>query len=113
MDIEAVHTLFMQGVRIKEIASKMRVKESQIHYLIKKERQIDPDKWPVRTVSLGNHLDSGNAYIQKFHVYECPNCVLTFAVEMDYENQSDVCCPICWSEDIEDVSTGAVRIIRR
>lgn len=45
-----------------------------------------------------------------FHVYECQDCVVTFAVEQDYEDQSSVCCPICQCDDLRDVASGEMQI---
>ncbi|MGD6993958.1 hypothetical protein [Sutcliffiella horikoshii] len=44
---------------------------------------------------------------QLFHVYECENCVITFAVEQGLEDQTVVCCPVClMQEEIRDVVSG-------
>lgn len=40
------------------------------------------------------------------HVYECEECILVFAVEMAFEDQSEICCPNCGNEDINDVAAG-------
>lgn len=49
--------------------------------------------------------------VQSFHVYECEQCVVTFAVEQAYEDQSEVKCPIC-SEDewIRDVTSSEMLV---
>lgn len=42
-----------------------------------------------------------------FHVYECEDCAVTFAVEQALEDQSLVGCPVCgFDENIRDVSSG-------
>lgn len=41
-----------------------------------------------------------------YHVYECEDCCLVFAVEQAFENQSDVCCPVCL-DDIELKTIGS------
>lgn len=41
-----------------------------------------------------------------FHVYECDDCVVTFAVEQAYEDQSEVTCPICGEENLKDLCSG-------
>lgn len=49
---------------------------------------------------------------QLFHVYECQDCVVTFAVEQVCDDQSDVCCPICSSDNVRDVDSGEMIIGR-
>jgi predicted nucleic acid-binding Zn ribbon protein len=41
-----------------------------------------------------------------FHLYECAECVLLFAVEQAFEDQSSICCPNCGEEKINDVAAG-------
>lgn len=49
---------------------------------------------------------------QLFHVYECSDCCVTFAVEQDYEDQTDVMCPICGDQGtIEDVASGLMNVV--
>ncbi|WP_066316847.1 hypothetical protein [Bacillus sp. FJAT-29814] len=48
---------------------------------------------------------------QLYHVYECQDCVLSFAVEQAFEDQSEICCPNCGNEDIRDVGPGEMTII--
>ncbi|MCM3763480.1 hypothetical protein [Neobacillus niacini] len=48
---------------------------------------------------------------QLYHVYECQDCVLSFAVEQAFEDQSEICCPNCGDEDIRDVGSGEMTII--
>lgn len=44
-----------------------------------------------------------------FHVYECEDCIVTFAVEQAYEDHSDVRCPICKTDNnISDVGSGPI-----
>lgn len=41
------------------------------------------------------------------HVYECEDCIFTFAVEQAWEEQELVSCPVCHCEDtIRDVGPG-------
>ena len=40
------------------------------------------------------------------HVYECEDCILVFAVEMAFEDQSVICCPSCGKEEINDIASG-------
>jgi len=50
---------------------------------------------------------------QLFHVYECEHCVLTFAIEQAFENQSDICCPNCLEDEwIRDVGEGGMVITK-
>lgn len=48
-----------------------------------------------------------------FHVYECTECVLVFAVEQAYDNHSDVHCPLCFNEDIDDVCSGSMEVSKK
>ncbi|MFJ8268501.1 hypothetical protein [Peribacillus asahii] len=55
-----------------------------------------------------------NSYVHHFHVYECTRCIVTFAVEMAFEDQSVVSCPICQCNDqLDDISSGAMELDRR
>lgn len=46
-----------------------------------------------------------------FHVYECQDCVLTFAIEQALEDQSEVSCPLCkCDEALRDVASGEMKI---
>ena len=88
----------MAGEKIAVIAYKFKVSESHIQQLISKQRKLDPGKWPSRVKPKQVH---------DFHVYECEDCVLTFAVEQAFEDQCEVCCPVCWNGDaIRDVASG-------
>ena len=40
------------------------------------------------------------------HIYECQDCVLTFAVEQALEDQSSIVCPLCTGENIADIASG-------
>jgi putative FmdB family regulatory protein len=40
------------------------------------------------------------------HVYECGDCGVLFAVEQALEDQSEICCPNCGTEEIDDVAAG-------
>jgi len=51
-------------------------------------------------------------FFHEFHVYECQDCVLTFAVEQAFEDQSCVKCPVCFGEDICDVASGEMKITK-
>lgn len=44
------------------------------------------------------------------HVYECEECVLLFAVEQAFEDQSNICCPNCGEENITDVAAGEIAV---
>jgi predicted nucleic acid-binding Zn ribbon protein len=41
-----------------------------------------------------------------FHIYECEDCVVSFAVEVAFEEQDLVKCPICSEENLRDIATG-------
>lgn len=48
------------------------------------------------------------------HVYECEECILTFAVEQAFDNQSEIRCPNCWSDEhMRDVGEGVLTIEAR
>jgi hypothetical protein len=52
---------------------------------------------------------------QLFHIFECEDCVLTFAVEQAALEGKlfSICCPICQSEeDIRDVTSGEMNLRR-
>lgn len=45
------------------------------------------------------------------HVYECEECILTFAVEQEFEDQSGITCPNCQSEEsVRDVGKGVMTV---
>lgn len=45
------------------------------------------------------------------HIYECEECVVTFAVEQKLEDQSEICCPVCQlGESIRDVASGEITL---
>ncbi|MGY3717152.1 hypothetical protein ACWE42_16700 [Sutcliffiella cohnii] len=47
----------------------------------------------------------------EFHVYSCTWCPVTFAVEQDCEDQHEVKCPICHSDEyVEDEGMGEMDI---
>lgn len=48
-----------------------------------------------------------------FHIYECEDCILTFAVEQVFEDQSEVKCPVCAGETLRDVAAGEMIIKER
>jgi hypothetical protein len=75
--------------------------------------QINRTGYPREMVE--KHVESSKhqASSQLFHIYECEECVVTFAVEQDFEDQSVVCCPICHIDDfIQDVASGEINIRR-
>lgn len=104
MNLDKIHQLFMTGEKLTVIAYQVGVSEAYIQQIISKQRKLDPEKWPTRT----------NAKIvQLVHVYECEECVVTFAVEQAFEDQSAVNCPVCCNDDaIRDVAAGEI-VIRR
>jgi hypothetical protein len=104
LNLEELHQQFIAGEKISVIAYKYGVSEGYIQQLISKERKQDSDKWPSRNVA---------KIIQAFHIYECEDCIVSFAVEQAYEDQSAVKCPICCSDEaIRDVASGEM-VIRR
>jgi hypothetical protein len=50
--------------------------------------------------------------IHSFHVYECQDCTVVFAVEdSDEIDHSQTCCPICTGEDLEDKGHGEMEVV--
>ncbi|GAA4703729.1 hypothetical protein RI662_10535 [Brevibacillus agri] len=45
----------------------------------------------------------------EYHVYECQDCCLGFAVEATAD-QSHIVCPDCQSDNLRDVGTGTMVI---
>ena len=44
-----------------------------------------------------------------YHIYECTDCIVNFGVEQAFEDQSEVKCPVCLSDDhLIDVGSGVV-----
>lgn len=43
---------------------------------------------------------------QLFHIYECEDCIVSFAVEIAFQEQDLIKCPICSEENLRDVATG-------
>lgn len=100
VDIDEIHFRFMNGESYKQIAKVYGLTEKHISNLVGRQREKDPEKWPIR-LGPRQHL---------FHVYECEECVLIFAVEQECEDQSDVCCPICWQDNhLKDVASGVMK----
>lgn len=100
MDEKQINELWIKGMKVNEIASVLGVNSSSLKNKITRLRKKDPRKWPRR-----------NCYPTKlkrlFHVYECEDCAVVFAVEQAYEDQSEVCCPICWDDAaLEDIGSG-------
>lgn len=46
------------------------------------------------------------------HVYECEECIVTFSVDQECEEQSDVKCPLCLTDQhVKDVG-GGMMVVR-
>lgn len=46
-----------------------------------------------------------------YHIYECEDCVVNFAVEQTYHDHSAVQCPICGTDDlVKDVGSGSMEV---
>lgn len=42
-----------------------------------------------------------------YHIYECEECCLVFAVEQAHENQEDIVCPLCQEDEyMIDIGEG-------
>ncbi|WP_209121555.1 helix-turn-helix domain-containing protein [Alkalihalobacillus sp. BA299] len=96
---EQINELWLQGVKIDDIAKEVGISHSYLRHKISQYREKDPEKWPRRR----------NKPKRPFHIYECEDCVLVFAVEQAFETQEDVCCPVCWSdEQLKDVGSGVM-----
>jgi Zn finger protein HypA/HybF involved in hydrogenase expression len=75
--------------------------------------QINRTGYPREMVE--KHVKSANASnSQLFHIYECEDCVLTFAVEQAALKGQlfSICCPICQDENIRDVSSEELTLRR-
>ena len=46
-----------------------------------------------------------------YHIYECRDCVVNFAVEQTFEEQDVVKCPVCSEQNIEVVGYGSMEVI--
>ena len=58
-------------------------------------------------VSVTFRIKGGDKLKHLFHVYECEECMVTFAVEQYCVDQSVVFCPICGMDDyMRDVASG-------
>jgi len=44
------------------------------------------------------------------HVFECEPCILTFTVEMAFEDQAFIKCPNCAGENIKEVGSSEIVI---
>jgi Zn finger protein HypA/HybF involved in hydrogenase expression len=62
------------------------------------------------------HVESSKqqASSQLFHIYECEDCIINFAVEQAaFEDQLfSICCPVCQDENIHDVASGEMKLRR-
>lgn len=48
-----------------------------------------------------------------YHIYNCEFCCLTFAVEQAFENQDEVMCPVCFTDDdLQTVGHGEMEEIQ-
>lgn len=90
-----LHTLFLTGMPIKEIAKELGSKPGSIRTMIYHERLRNPYEWPLRV----NYPDKPDAPPLMMHLYECQDCAIDFAVE-DYEDadHSATVCPICHAD---------------
>jgi hypothetical protein len=43
---------------------------------------------------------------QLYQIYECVDCIVSFAVELAFEEHDLVKCPICCEENLRDIATG-------
>jgi transposase len=46
VDKEALHELFMSGMRVEDIAKSLKITVANLYSYIKKQREIEPEKWP-------------------------------------------------------------------
>ncbi|WP_078428795.1 helix-turn-helix transcriptional regulator [Alkalihalobacterium alkalinitrilicum] len=94
---EQINELWMQGKTIDEIASEIGITHSAAKNKIARYRKREPEKWPRRQ----------KMRKRPYHIYECEDCTLVFAVEQAFDSQEDVCCPVCWSDDqLRDIGAG-------
>jgi hypothetical protein len=48
VDKDALHQLFMSGMRVEDIAKSLKITVANLYSYIKKQREIEPEKWPYR-----------------------------------------------------------------
>lgn len=104
--IESMYKMFVNGDSYWKIARRLHTTEDNIKSRINRLRAMDPEKWPRR---YKYKVDPKRKVERLFHVYECDDCTLTFAVEQAYEHQSEVCCPVCKDDkNMSDAGDGVL-----
>jgi DNA-directed RNA polymerase specialized sigma subunit len=53
VDKDVLHKLFMSGMRVEDIAKSLKITVANLYSYIKKQRELDPDKWPYRLKKRG------------------------------------------------------------
>ncbi|MGG1878154.1 hypothetical protein ABDI30_11380 [Paenibacillus cisolokensis] len=103
VDKKKLHKLFLAGKPIKEIALELGSTSGSIRTMIYHERLRNPLDWPQRV----NYSGKPDSPLLMMHGYECTECAAMFTVEDDMDiDHSVTVCPICQSEDVEDVGYG-------
>ena len=105
IDREQLHKLFLDGKPLEEIAKELGSTYGSIRTTIYHERLRNPLEWPHRVKS--NIAKMVQQLPLMMHLYECTDCITTFAVE-DYEgtDHSATVCPICGHDELEDKGYG-------
>ncbi len=47
------------------------------------------------------------------HIYLCNPCIISFSVTQNLEDHSEICCPNCQSEEVEDIGSGEMVVHHR
>lgn len=89
ISMEEFHDLWKSEVPAKEIADRAGITIKTLYMKVSRLRSEDPDQWPKRN----KH--------KYFNVYICPDCDLRFMVDKNFKEQDDVCCPVCWTNEVE------------
>lgn len=66
----------------------------------------------MNTADFTNNVEEFEAMINEraYHIYECESCVLVFAVEQAFEDQSIITCPSCKDDNwIRDRGYGVMK----
>lgn len=92
-----LHELWIAGIGVKMISKEYGIAEGALYSRVSKLRKTQPLKWPKRKTKMKVH----------YLIYECQDCILSFAVEKAFKDQDDVTCPICW-EKPEYVRSGVL-----
>ncbi|WP_096435935.1 hypothetical protein [Alteribacter populi] len=83
-----LNEMWIAGYTVSKIAEIYGVKEATMRKRIQVHRENNPAMWPRRHKGKKNKL--------YYRDYQCRKCELKFAVDLDFKDQEDICCPVCW-----------------